>query len=126
MEYLLTFKGKRGHSLEYELLFDGDAEIEKQHLMGLIDTDKLKKHEYDNRKLGLKSQKSVSSCSQVAPELVPSWSDKSKKNTEKNSVQIDLVEEIEKIAPPMNNVDQSYRTHIPLAASSAMPRALEV
>jgi DNA primase len=128
MEYLLTFKGKRGHSIEYELLFDGDAEIEKQHLMGLIDTDKLKKHHYDNRKLGVKVQKLVSSCPQVSPELVPSWSDKNIKNTEKNSAQIDLVEEIAKSAPPSKFNSGSYcnGNSIPLVANGLSSPAMEL
>lgn len=128
MEYLLTFKGKRGHSLEYELLFDGDTEIEKQHLMGLIDTDKLKKHGYDNRKLGVKAQKLVSSCPEVAPELASSWSDKNTKNTEKNSTQIDLVEEINKNAHLGKLNGGSYRTgnSSSLAANAHPSHAMEL
>jgi hypothetical protein len=42
MEYLLVHGGSRGHSLRYELLWDGGDEDElRRHLCGLIDTDQL-------------------------------------------------------------------------------------
>jgi hypothetical protein len=37
LEFLLTHRGRRGQSFEYELLFDGDAMGEEPHLPGLID-----------------------------------------------------------------------------------------
>ena len=37
MEYLLIHGGSRGHSLRYELLWDGDAQGDERHLCGLID-----------------------------------------------------------------------------------------
>lgn len=37
LEFLLTHRGRRGQSFEYELLFDGDAAGAKPHLPGLID-----------------------------------------------------------------------------------------
>lgn len=37
MEYLLVHGGSRGHSLRYELLWDGDAQGDERHLCGLID-----------------------------------------------------------------------------------------
>lgn len=42
MEYLLIHAGNRGHSLRYELLWDGGDEAEhRRHLCGLIDTTAL-------------------------------------------------------------------------------------
>jgi hypothetical protein len=57
MEYLLVHSGSRGRSIEYELLFDGEAESDERHLMGLIDTNELKKYQYDVKKLGQNNQK---------------------------------------------------------------------
>jgi len=76
MEYLLVHRGGRGQSLEYELLYDGDIKNDQPQLMGLIETDKLKKHHYDKKKLGVKNKKLASSCAQVAPKLAPGSGDK--------------------------------------------------
>jgi hypothetical protein len=40
MEYLLVHGGSRGHSLTYELLWDGESDAERR-LCGLIDSDAL-------------------------------------------------------------------------------------
>ena len=48
MEYLLTHRGRRGQSYEYELLFDGGGTDQAQ-VMGLIDAEKLR---YDKKKSG--------------------------------------------------------------------------
>ncbi|MBB3062437.1 CHC2 zinc finger domain-containing protein [Microbulbifer rhizosphaerae] len=61
MEYLLTHRGGRGQSYEYELLFDGQGEDENR-LMGLIDPQKL---DYDKKKSGLKAEKSAPGRGQV-------------------------------------------------------------
>ena len=42
LEYLLSHRGQRGQSYEYELLHDGGADSAGQHLAGLIDVDALK------------------------------------------------------------------------------------
>ena len=41
LEYLLTHRGKRGQSFEYELIYDGDGG-HASHLAGLIDTSTIK------------------------------------------------------------------------------------
>jgi DNA primase catalytic core len=41
LEYLLTHRGKRGQSFEYELIYDGDGG-NASHLAGLIDTNTIK------------------------------------------------------------------------------------
>jgi hypothetical protein len=63
LEYLLIHRGRRGQSLVYELLYDGDLVTEK-HLMGLIDPKKLG---YDEKKSGLKPNKAAPSQGQVSP-----------------------------------------------------------
>jgi hypothetical protein len=37
MEYVLVHRGGRGQSFEYELLYDGNADTNNQHAMGLLD-----------------------------------------------------------------------------------------
>ena len=61
MEYLLVHRGGRGQSFEYELLYDAKID-EVNHLMGLLDTEKLY---YDKKKSGLNKSKSGSSRPQV-------------------------------------------------------------
>jgi DNA primase len=96
MEYVLIHRGKRGQSFEYELLFDGEAHSDERHLMGLIDVNKLR---YDQKKEPLILNKEPLSSPQVAVKEPLSSTEKIAKNTEKNSVKIDLTEEIEKNAP---------------------------
>jgi len=66
LEYLLVHRGGRGQSMEYELLYYGDATSGQAQLMGLLDTDKLT---YDSKKLGQSQSKLVSSWGQVGPKL---------------------------------------------------------
>jgi hypothetical protein len=61
MEYVLTHRGGRGQSFEYELLYDNNKE-NNHHLMGLLDTEKLT---YDKKKSGVNAKKAVPSCPQV-------------------------------------------------------------
>ena len=42
LEYVLVHHGGRGQSFEYELVFDGDFNVHKQQMMGLIDVKNLK------------------------------------------------------------------------------------
>jgi hypothetical protein len=42
LEYLLTHRGRRGQSFEYELLFDGEVTESAPHLAGLIEVDTLR------------------------------------------------------------------------------------
>ena len=73
LEYLLVHRGGRGQSMEYELLYYGDADSDQAQLMGLLNTENL---HYDEEKLGQASQKLEkdenklgSSWCQVAPKL---------------------------------------------------------
>jgi len=61
MEYLLVHRGGRGQSFEYELLYDASSD-DVNHLMGLLDTEKLT---YDKKKSGATDNKSVPSRPQV-------------------------------------------------------------
>ncbi len=48
MEYLIAHRGGRGQSFVYELLYNGKDQQDKAHLNGLIDTELLKKQQYDS------------------------------------------------------------------------------
>lgn len=80
MEYLLVHRGGRGLSIEYELLYDGDINIDEPQLMGLIDVEKLKKYHYDKQTLGQNNETLSPSWCQVAPKLASSCSGENKKN----------------------------------------------
>ena len=69
MEYLLVHRGGRGQLIEYELLYNGNAEENQSVLMGLVDVDHLKRYQYDKKKLGLNDTKLGSSWHQVSPKL---------------------------------------------------------
>lgn len=68
MEYLLIHGGSRGHSLRYELVWDGNEDTTGRRLCGLIDPGALG-HGYDDRKLDCEAGKLPPSCAQVAPKL---------------------------------------------------------
>jgi len=67
MEYLLVHRGKRGQTIIYELLYEGEREGGKAKLCGLIDTKVLKKYNYDDNKSGVKGRKSGASRPHVGP-----------------------------------------------------------
>jgi hypothetical protein len=80
LEYLLIHRGRRGQSLVYELLYDGDL-ADQKHLMGLIDPKNLgtaPAHpcargtstsctSYDEKKSGPNPNKAAPSQGQVSP-----------------------------------------------------------
>ncbi|MGR3011383.1 CHC2 zinc finger domain-containing protein [Vibrio vulnificus] len=68
MEYLLVHRGGRGQSFVYELLYDGQGQAGEAFLMGLIDTDNLKKHECDAKKSGVEEHKAGQGRAQVGVE----------------------------------------------------------
>jgi DNA primase/post-segregation antitoxin (ccd killing protein) len=72
MEYLLVHGGSRGHSLSYELLWDGAGDDERaRHLCGLIDTSELDEPASSSTARLRPAQVGVST-SQVAAKLAPS------------------------------------------------------
>jgi DNA primase len=58
MEFLATHSMPRIKTFAYELLFDGSAESDGAHLMGLLDINDLQKYRYDEQKSGLAKEKS--------------------------------------------------------------------
>ncbi|RZU38480.1 DNA primase catalytic core [Fluviicoccus keumensis] len=67
MEYLLVHRGKRGQSMEYELLYQGEGQQGDAFLLGLIDVDSLRA-EYDAKKSGPVAHLSGSGRPQVGTE----------------------------------------------------------
>ncbi|MES9994104.1 MAG: CHC2 zinc finger domain-containing protein [Candidatus Thiodiazotropha sp.] len=110
LEYLLVHRGGRGHSIVYELLYDGDLDDQK-HLMGLIDVEKLN---YDEEKSGVKPEKTAPSQGQVRPksDLSQGVENRVKTNTDKElSEAIPEADKKTYIRP--KNTDESYRSHTP-------------
>lgn len=55
MEYILAYRGARGQSYEYELLYDGNGMNGESFLMGLLDVDKLRST-YDAKLSGVNAK----------------------------------------------------------------------
>jgi DNA primase len=71
MEFLLIHGGNRGHSLSYELLWDGPDDAERaRHLCGLIDTAEL--HDGPHDRPSLRRAQVGAAASQVGPKLASS------------------------------------------------------
>lgn len=58
LEYLLVHRAERGQGYVYELLYDGDVTT-PLHLSGLIDTEALKLHAYDDSRSGSVGERSA-------------------------------------------------------------------
>jgi len=72
LEYLLTHRGRRGQSFEYELLFDGAMQDAAPHLAGLIDVDSLRSANTIQTSRGSEGGFAGSSRGQNAPNAGPS------------------------------------------------------
>jgi DNA primase len=72
LEYLLTHRGRRGQSFEYELLFDGAMQDGAPHLAGLIDVDSLRSAGTIQTSRGSEGGFTGSSRGQNAPNAGPS------------------------------------------------------
>jgi DNA primase len=126
MEFLAIHSVARSKAIAYELMFDGAVDSDESHLMGLIDVSSIKNHVYDKQKSGVKKLKSVQGRHEVGAASGAGRVEEIIKSTEKNSSQIDLVEEINKNIHPRENAGQSYRTHIPLVANQKPSHAMEL
>ena len=78
LEYVLAYRGSRGQSFVYELLYQGEGQDGQFFLMGLIDVKKLRA-KYDDKREGSKAEKEHwtgekegRSSTQVGPESGPS------------------------------------------------------
>ncbi len=128
MEYLIVHRGMRGQSFVYELLWESTGDETHARLHGLIDVEALKTVGMTKSSRGVKGEFAGSTRPQNGANAGSSRTTEITKNTGKNSVQIDLVEEITKSALLGKFNGGSYRTGSSpsLVAASAVPRALEV
>jgi hypothetical protein len=117
LEYLLVHRGGRGHSIVYELLYDGELNDNK-HLMGLIDVEKLK---YDEEKSGSKPQKTAPSQGQVRPKSALSQGIENAVNPHADNDLSEAIPETDKktyIRP--KKPTQSYRNTTPSLAAKGV------
>lgn len=122
MEYLLVHRGGRGKNIAYELLFDGEADSSALHLMGLLDVEALKKHQYDAQKSGVKREKSAPSQGQVSLKSGSSQGDEMTKTLGKNRSDGDVSEETPETARLRKSNGQSYRSGAGTPLLAAGPR----
>jgi DNA primase len=92
MEYLLVHRGGRGLSIEYELLYNGDAASDNRQVMGLLDVSNFKKQAYDAQKSGQKAAKSAPSQGQVRPKSGQEKQVKAAPDKASSEKQFDFVE----------------------------------
>lgn len=124
MELLGLHSIPRSKAIAYELLFDGESESEDRHLMGLINTNELKNGKYDLEKSGINKPKSVQSRPQVGAVSGAGRVEEMAKNTEKNSAEIDWVEEIAKSAHRGENNGHTSYSSLVAASTSANAQAV--
>jgi hypothetical protein len=65
LEYLIVHRGGRGQSMVYELYFEKPSDLSEPFLPGLINVEKLRTCNYDEKKSDPKGEKSGSSLPQV-------------------------------------------------------------
>lgn len=115
MEYLLVHRGGRGQSFDYELLYNADAHDADNHLMGLLDVEKLR---YDKKKSGVNAEKSGSSRPQVGGVSGAGRVQKNNKIPEKTSVEIDTaIDHAENAHHTKNSASYRNRTFSLAAAA---------
>lgn len=121
MEYLVLHGSARGKSIAYELLFDGAAESEAPHLMGLIDVAALKKQHYECEKSGSAKAKSGSGRPEVGVVSGGGRPASSAGNPDKNRLNPHGDDDHGKNARPVGVSAPSYRNDtFPLVAASAL------
>ena len=96
LEYLLLHRGSRGQTFVYELLYSGEGEDGQTFLNGLIDTNTLKKPEYDPHLSGVDDEKSAPSRGQVGPKSEAGRPSKKAKTKSKPSTYFTTHKTIEK------------------------------
>jgi DNA primase len=97
MEYLLIHRGGRGKQIVYELLYNSEGQDGSSFLMGLIDVESLRQHEYDNNQSAVMSDVSVRGRPQVGGVSLASQCEKNegipKEIRRLSKVQTDCVQE---------------------------------
>jgi DNA primase len=113
MEYILTHRGQRGQSFEYELLHDQPPELDTKHLPGLIDVADLQNlpesTSTNPSSGGEQGQFVASSCGHRGANVVGSQSKKSARRAHESSVSSDLpIKVAETRATPSHTASASY------------------
>jgi DNA primase len=109
MEYLLTHRGQRGQSFEYELLHDQPPELDTPHLSGLIDITDLQTTSTNPSSRGEATQFAPPTRPQNVPSAVGSRIDKTSRNPHESSVPTDAPLQIVKPrATPSRDAHTSY------------------
>lgn len=117
MEYLLTHRGGRGQSFEYELLYQAEVDNNDKHLMGLIDVEKLT---YDKKKSGSKEKRSGSSRPQVGAKSASGRADKNRVNGNRDNELSHAVHEGDENSYIQGkSASTSYRTDSPSLVAKA-------
>ena len=123
MEYLLTHRGQRGQSFEYELLHDQPPELDGQpHLCGLIDITDLQTASAstptNSSSRGLDAQFAPPTRPQNAPNAGGSRTDKSAHSPHESSLPADLpLRTVKPRTTPAHDLHTSYtQTQTALAA----------
>jgi DNA primase len=123
MEYILTHRGQRGQSFEYELLHDQAPELDAKHLPGLIDVADLQNlpepTSTNPSSGGELSQFVASSCGHRGANVVGSQSKKTARNPHESSLPADLTSHMLKPRATPSHLAQSSYPHISLAAVAA-------
>jgi DNA primase catalytic core len=116
LEYLLVHAGGRGQSLVYELVYEGDVDAGAPLLAGLIDVERLGKHEYDPHRSGPEGQWSGPSRPQVGGVSGGGRGTETAENaTADNDLRRSVRDEPGNARPGRTNAAPSY---IPAASSS--------
>ena len=119
LEYVLIHRGRRGQSFDYELLYQGEGDDGDRFLMGLLDVEAVKKHNYDKKKEPLKAKKEPSSSPHVAVKEPQGSGGRIERNLSDLAANVDLDAESGENAPLSKLNGQSYRNDASsLAAAS--------
>jgi DNA primase len=118
MEYILTHRGQRGQSFEYELLHDQAPELDAKHLPGLIDVADLQNAATNPSSGGELGQFVASSCAHRGSNVVGSQSKKSARSPHETSLPADMpLQTLKPRATPVQDLQASYPqvayTHTP-------------
>jgi DNA primase len=110
MEYVLSHRGKRGQSYEYELLYQNEGEEQQRFVMGLIDVKKLKNNTTVKSSRGCEAQLAGSKRPQNGGLAVPLRDDEKAKKTINTGLNDDQPEIIEK-STSYKKIAPSHRTN---------------
>ena len=104
MEYVVVHGGSRGKVIQYEMIYNGEGAGTKSFLMGLIDVKELG---FDEKKSGVKLEKSGSSRPQIAPRSEAGRGNK----IEENPLDIERNERLSNHESEQNILEEKIKHH---------------